>query len=62
MILDVQKGFDEPVWGERTNSQAEQNFERLLHLWRETKRPVFHVQHFSKKSGSHSMLMPPAMK
>lgn len=47
LIIDVQKGFDEPVWGNRNNHEAEENMLRLLEAWRKTKRPVFHVQHLS---------------
>ena len=47
IIIDVQKGFDAPVWGERNNPQAEDNIVRLLAVWRKHKRPVFHIQHMS---------------
>ena len=47
LIIDVQKGMDEPVWGQRNNPQAEENMVRLLTAWRRTDRPVFHVQHLS---------------
>lgn len=47
LIVDVQKGFDEPYWGQRNNPQAEQNIAVLLQLWRESERPVVHVQHLS---------------
>ncbi len=47
IIIDVQKGFDEPVWGERNNPQAEDNIIRLLEAWRKYKRPIFHIQHMS---------------
>ena len=48
IIIDVQKGFDAPVWGRRNNPQAEDNIARLLEAWRRTKRPVIHVQHMSR--------------
>lgn len=47
LIIDVQKSFDEPIWGKRNNPQAEENIKQLLEAWRETKRPVFHAQHLS---------------
>jgi len=52
LIIDVQKGFDDPVWGERNNLQAEGNIEKILRHWRQTNRPVFHVQHLSASSNS----------
>lgn len=47
LIIDVQKGFDEPIWGQRNNPQAEENIVKLLDAWRKHGRPVFHVQHMS---------------
>ncbi len=52
LIIDVQKGFDEPVWGNRNNPHAELNITRLLEAWRKTDRPVFHVQHLSLSPNS----------
>ncbi len=52
VIIDVQKGFDAPVWGRRNNPQAEENIARLLKAWRRTKRPVIHVQHMSRNPNS----------
>ncbi len=52
IIIDVQKGFDNPKWGERNNLQAEENIERLLQAWRDSKRPVFHIQHLSTSLNS----------
>jgi nicotinamidase-related amidase len=52
LIIDVQKGFDNPRWGQRNNSQAEANMARLLAAWRANCRPVFHVQHLSVMPGS----------
>jgi nicotinamidase-related amidase len=47
VIVDVQKGFDDPKWGPRNNLDAEQRIAVLLAAWRNTQRPVFHVQHLS---------------
>jgi len=52
VVVDVQKGMDDPVWGRRNNPQAEENVARLLEVWRETGRPVFHVQHLSTRPDS----------
>ncbi len=56
LIIDVQKGFDDPSWGPRNNPQAEENIAKLLELWRHTNRPVFHIQHLSR--GPKSTLRP----
>jgi nicotinamidase-related amidase len=52
VIIDVQQGFDDPIWGERNNPQAEENIARLLMTWRVAGRPVFHVQHMSREPNS----------
>lgn len=52
LIIDVQKGFGEPFWGERNNPEAEANMACLLAAWRRTARPVFHVQHLSLEPNS----------
>lgn len=56
LIIDVQKGMDDPSLGSRNNPQAEDNIVRLLHHWRQHGRPVFHVQHLS--TSPHSPLRP----
>jgi nicotinamidase-related amidase len=47
LILDVQKGFDDPYWGQRNNHEAEQNISRLLKEWRSRKGTVIYSQHLS---------------
>jgi len=49
LVIDVQKGFDR--YNEeyhRNNPQLEANIARLQRAWRETGRPIIHVQHLSK--------------
>jgi nicotinamidase-related amidase len=52
IIIDVQQGFDETGWGRRNNSDAEANIAQLLAAWRQSGRPVFHVQHMSDEPNS----------
>ena len=52
LVVDVQKGFDDPYWGARNNPDAEAKIGQLLETWRETKRPVFHVFHDSASPDS----------
>jgi nicotinamidase-related amidase len=47
IIIDVQQGFRDPVWGKRNNPQAETNIAALLAAWRSSERPLFHIQHLS---------------
>jgi len=49
IIIDVQKAFQLPYWGERNNLFAEANMKILLEEWRKRKRPVFHIQHVNKE-------------
>ncbi|HLJ36493.1 MAG TPA: cysteine hydrolase family protein [Ktedonobacteraceae bacterium] len=52
VIIDVQKGFDDPIWGQRNNPEAEVNIASLLQSWRQTGRPIFHIQHLSQNANS----------
>lgn len=45
IIVDVQKFFENPIWGKRNNPQAEENIALLLGAWRKTNRPIYHIQH-----------------
>jgi nicotinamidase-related amidase len=47
LILDVQKGFDDPYWGKRNNEAAEENIARLLKEWRNRKGHVIYTKHLS---------------
>lgn len=52
LIVDVQVGFDDPKWGQRNNPDAEENIHKLLQHWRESNRPIIHVQHLSTEPNS----------
>ncbi|WJH36475.1 cysteine hydrolase [Paenibacillus sp. CC-CFT747] len=52
LIIDVQKAFDDPKWGERNNPEAEANLKLLLAAWRASGRPVWFVQHVSRSESS----------
>ncbi|SCL87839.1 Uncharacterized protein BCB44BAC_01219 [Bacillus cytotoxicus] len=50
IIIDEQKAFQLPYWGERNNLFAEENIKSLLEEWRKRKLPVFHIQHVNKEN------------
>ena len=52
LIIDVQKGFDDPKWGKRNNLGAEENIAKLLAVWRKRKWPIFHVKNDSTEPES----------
>ena len=57
MIIDVQKGLDDPALGRnRNNPQAEANMALLLSEWRRRNLPVIHIRHCSVEP--HSPLRP----
>jgi nicotinamidase-related amidase len=49
IVIDVQRAFEDPSWGQRNNPDAEKMIARLLAGWRETNRPVIHVHHRSQR-------------
>lgn len=52
ILIDIQKGFDDPVQGRRNNPDAETNMAALLDTWRHTGRPIVHIQHLSQEPHS----------
>ncbi|CAG9621908.1 cysteine hydrolase family protein [Sutcliffiella rhizosphaerae] len=52
LVVDVQKGMDEPTWGIRNNIQAEEKMLELLNVWRKNELPIIHVQHVSQNPES----------
>lgn len=52
IVIDVQKAFFNPAWGNRNNPNAEENIDRLIRHWREMGRPIIFVQHISKNKSS----------
>ena len=47
LVVDVQRGFDDPFWGPRNNPEAEANIARIVAAWRESGRPLLHILHDS---------------
>lgn len=52
IVIDVQKAFFDPAWGNRNNPHAEKNIERLIEHWRKMERPIIFVQHISQNVDS----------
>jgi len=40
LVIDVQRGFDDPGWGPRDNPDAEANIGRLVAAWTDAGRPI----------------------
>jgi nicotinamidase-related amidase len=52
VVVDVQRGFEDPAWGPRSNPACEGNVAALIARWREAGRPVVFVRHDSAEPGS----------
>ena len=52
LLIDVQKGCDDPSWGNRNNPEAEQHIALLLAGWRRKSLPIIHIQHRSTEPTS----------
>lgn len=50
--IDVQRGFDDPSWPPRWNTEMEANGRALLAHWRVAGAPIIHVRHDSVQPGS----------
>jgi nicotinamidase-related amidase len=52
LVIDVQKGFDDPVWGKKNNQDAAANIAVLFSAWRSQELPIVHVRHCSVEPNS----------
>lgn len=52
LIVGVQKGFDDPVWGARNNLGAEERIALLVAAWRKAGRSVIFCRHLSQEPAS----------
>jgi nicotinamidase-related amidase len=57
VVIDVQLGFDDPVWGRRNNPDCEANIAALIQVWRRRGQPIIFVRHDSDE-GPDSPLAP----
>ena len=47
VVVDVQRGFDDPFWGVRNNPDGDGNIAALVDDWASHGRPLVFVQHGS---------------
>jgi nicotinamidase-related amidase len=52
IVVDVQQGFDDPVWGKRNNPECERNIAALIEAWRSNDQPIVFVRHDSEEQDS----------
>jgi nicotinamidase-related amidase len=52
IVVDVQKAFDDPAFGNRSNPACEENVASLIAAWRSAGRPLVFVRHDSLEEGS----------
>ena len=52
LLIDMQKGFSDPIWGVRNNLNAEHQAQKLLRFFRQFSGTVIHIQHLSSTFGS----------
>ena len=52
VVVDAQKGFEDPWWGERNNPDCDANIAALVEHWHAHGRPVVHVRHDSAEPDS----------
>ncbi|MFZ0493931.1 MAG: cysteine hydrolase family protein [Acidimicrobiia bacterium] len=52
IVIDVQRGFEDPAFGVRSNPACEENVASLITAWRSKGRPLVFVRHDSLEEGS----------
>jgi nicotinamidase-related amidase len=52
IVIDVQEGFDDPIWGPRDNLDCERNVRELVEAFGRTGEPIVLVRHDSSSPSS----------
>jgi nicotinamidase-related amidase len=52
VVVDAQRGFDQPSWGTRNNPACDENIAALDREWTRSGRPLVHVRHDSDNPNS----------